>query len=208
MTAAGGLIPLAEAQARLLALATLRPSIDLPLDQCAGRYLAAPVSAARNQPAADLSAMDGYAIRWADMPGPWRVIGESAAGRPYEMAIGSGEAVRISTGAVMPSGADSVLVQEDCAREDDTLLLTGDGPAAFGAHVRRAGHDFAHGALLAEAGTLIDARLTALAAMAGHGTLPVHPLPSVAILSTGDELVPPGAPLPSPAHIPASNGVM
>jgi molybdopterin molybdotransferase len=100
------------------------------------------------------------------------------------------------------------VVQEDVARDGERLTLTGDGPAAPGAHIRRVGHDFAHGALLAEAGAVIDARLIALAAMAGHGNLSVLPRPRIAILSTGDELVPPGEALPSPAHIPASNGVM
>jgi len=205
---AGGLIPLDEARDRLLALAAPRPSLSLPLDQVTGLMLAEPLISRRNQPAADLSAMDGYAVRSADLPGPWRVIGESAAGRPFVGTIGPGEAARISTGAMIPDGADCVVVQEDVAREGDRLSLTGDGPAAPGVHIRRAGHDFADGMQLADAGAIIDARLIALAAMAGHGALRVHPRPRIAILSTGDELVPPGNPLPSPAHIPASNGVM
>lgn len=204
----GGLIPLDEARARLLALATPRPPVTLPLDQTTGLTLAEPLVSLRNQPAADLSAMDGYAVRSADLPGPWRVIGESAAGRPFAGTIGAEEAARISTGAMIPDGADCVVVQEDAARVGDRLTLTGDGPSAPGAHIRRAGHDFANGALLADAGTVIDARLLALAAMAGHGALSVTPRPRIAIISTGDELVPPGDPLPSPAHIPASNGVM
>jgi len=205
---AGGLIPLDEAYGRLLALAAPRPAIMLPLDQVTGLTLAEPLVSQRNQPAVDMSAMDGYAVRSADLPGPWHVIGESAAGRPFAGMIGPGEAARISTGAMIPDGADCVVVQEDAAREGDRLSLTGDGPAAPGVHIRRAGNDFADGALLAGAGAVIDARLVALAAMAGHGALRVHPRPRIAVLSTGDELVPPGNPLPSPAHIPASNGVM
>jgi molybdopterin molybdotransferase len=205
---AGGLIPLDEARDRLLALAAPRPPVTLPLDQTTGLTLAEPLVSLRNQPAADLSAMDGYAVRSADLPGPWRVIGESAAGRPFAGTIGAEEAARISTGAMIPDGADCVVVQEDVARVGDRLTLTGDGPSAPGAHIRRAGHDFADGTQLADAGAIIDARLIALAAMAGHGALRVHPRPRIAILSTGDELVPPGNPLPSPAHIPASNGVM
>lgn len=205
---AGGLIPLDEARDRLLALAAPRPAISLPLDQVTGLTLAEPLVSQRNQPAADLSAMDGYAVRSADLPGPWRVIGESAAGRPFAGVLAPGQAARISTGAMIPDGADCVVVQEDVAREGDRLTLTGDGPAAPGAHIRRAGHDFADGTQLADAGAIIDARLIALAAMAGHGALAVHRRPRIAILSTGDELVPPGNPLPSPAHIPASNGVM
>lgn len=205
---AGGLIALDEARDRLLALAAPRPAVSMPLVDTTGLSLAEPLVSRRNQPAADLSAMDGYAVRGADLPGPWRVIGESAAGRPFSGMIGPGEAARISTGAMIPDGADCVVVQEDVARDGDRLTLTGDGPGAPGAHIRRAGHDFATGALLADAGAIIDARLIALAAMAGHGALSVFPRPRIAILSTGDELVPPGQPLPSPAHIPASNGVM
>jgi molybdopterin molybdotransferase len=204
----GGLIPLDAARERLLALANPRPAVSLPLVDATGLTLAEPLIAGRNQPAADLSAMDGYALRSADLPGPWQVVGESAAGRPFAGTVGSGEAVRISTGAMVPDRADCVVVQEDVARDGDRLTLTGEGPATPGAHIRRAGHDFAAGATLAAAGTVIDARLIALAAMAGHGALRVPPRPRIALISTGDELVPPGAPLPSPAHIPASNGVM
>ncbi|OBX20308.1 molybdopterin molybdenumtransferase MoeA [Erythrobacter sp. QSSC1-22B] len=204
----GALLPLAEAQQRLLALARPGPIIDLPLADCLGHYLARPLTARRRQPGADLSAMDGYAIAWGDLPGPWRIAGESAAGRPYAATLSSGEAARISTGAILPHGADTIMVQEDAERSGDTLRLAGKGPPERGAHIRRAGHDFEPETLLAPAGTPVDARLIALAAMAGHGTLPVHRRLSVAILDTGDELVPPGAPLPTPAHIPASNGVM
>lgn len=205
---AGGLISLDEARNRLLALATPTPVIALPLHQTTGLVLAEALTSLRHQPAADLSAMDGYAVRSTDLPGPWRVIGESAAGRPFAGVVGVGEAARISTGAMIPAGADCVVVQEDVAREGEQISLTGDGPPAPGAHIRRAGHDFATGAVLADAGSRIDARLIALAAMAGRGVLNVHSRPRVAIISTGDELVPPGDPLPSPAHIPASNGVM
>lgn len=208
MTGAGGLIPLAEAQTRLFALARPRPIVSVPLAQTPGHALASPLIARRSQPAADLSAMDGYAMRWSDMPGPWQVAGESAAGRPFAGALASGHAVRISTGAMVPDGADTVLVQEDCARQGDLLTLTGEGPEGRSAHIRRAGHDFAIGSMLAQPGMAIDARLIALAAMAGHGELPVFPKLRIAVLSTGDELVEPGQPLPSLAHIPASNGAM
>lgn len=205
---AGGLISLDDARTRLLALATARPAITLPLHMTTGLVLAEALSARRDQPAADLSAMDGYAVRSADLPGPWQVIGESAAGRPFARSIGPGEAARISTGAMIPDGADCVVVQEDVVRDGERLTLTGDGPATPGAHIRRAGHDFAAGSLIANAGSPVDARLIALAAMAGHGAISVHPRPRIAIISTGDELVLPGEALPSPAHIPASNGVM
>lgn len=205
---AGGLIPLEEAQARLLALAAAKPAVTLGLLEATGHILAEPLVALRSQPAADLSAMDGYAVRAADLPGPWTVIGESAAGRPFLGTLAPGNAVRISTGAIMPGGADTVVVQEDVAIDGTGVTLTGEGPASAGAHVRREGHDFTAGTELAAAGTRVDARLLALAAMAGHGRLAVHAPVRVTILSTGDELVAPGAPLPTTAHIPASNGVM
>jgi len=203
-----GLLPLAEAQQRLLALVRPGPIVELPLERCVGHYLAQPLTAQRNQPAADLSAMDGYAIRWADLPGPWTVTGESKAGRPFDGTLRRGEAARISTGAVLSAGADTILVQEDAERSGDTLRLTGEGPPHEGAHIRRSGHDFSEGKPLACTGAKIDARLIALAAMAGLGILRVHQRVRIAILDTGDELVSPGAPLPSRAHIPASNGVM
>lgn len=208
MTQAGGLLALAEAQARLLALGRPGPATQITLPQALGHVLAAPLIARRSQPAADLSAMDGYAVRTADLPGPWTIIGESAAGRPFSGRIGQCEAVRISTGAIVPADTDMILVQEDGQVEREALILAGDGPNVPGAHIRRAGHDFSSGALLAASGTGVDARLIALAAMAGHGALSVHARAQVAIISTGDELVAPGLPLPGPAHIPASNGVM
>ena len=104
------LLTLVEAQARLLALATPLPIERIPVTEALGRYLAEPLVARRTQPAADLSAMDGYAMRSADLPGPWQVAGESAAGHPFGGEVASGQAVRISTGAMMPAGADMVLM--------------------------------------------------------------------------------------------------
>ena len=97
-------LPLAEAQARLLAQVEPLAERVVPSEQAIGRYLSAPLLAARTQPAADLSAMDGYAMRADDLAGPWQVIGESAAGHPFAAKLGAGEAVRISTGELMPSG--------------------------------------------------------------------------------------------------------
>lgn len=109
------LLPLAEAQARLLTLAEPLPVERIPVEEALGRYLAEPLVARRTQPAGDVSAMDGYALRAADLPGPWSVAGESAAGHPYPGLVAPGEAIRISTGALMPTGADMVLMQEDAA---------------------------------------------------------------------------------------------
>lgn len=201
------LLPVAEAQGRLLAMARILPDEPVAIAQATGRWTTSEITARRTQPACDLSAMDGYAIRFADMPSPWRVIGESAAGSAFAGAIQPGEAVRIYTGAVMPDGADTVIVQEDIASADGRITLTGDGPGALGKHIRRAGSDFREGQSLIPAGIALTPRHIALAALAGWGTLPLPRLPRIAILSTGAELVPPGAAC-GPDQIPASNGVM
>ncbi len=201
------LLTVEEAQARLLALAEPLPIEEAPLVEATGRWLAAPIDARRSQPAADLSAMDGYAIRFADLPGPWRVVGESAAGRGLDRAIGAGEAARIFTGAPLPQGAETILVQEEAQRDGDRLMLAGEGPRALGSSVRTAGSDFLQGARLLDAGAPLSPAAIALAAIGGYGTLPVHRRPKVAILSTGDELAPPGAPTPG-VMLPSSNAPM
>jgi molybdopterin molybdotransferase len=201
------LLPIAEAQARLFALAPRVAAETVPLRDAAGRWAAAEVAARRTQPAATLSAMDGYAIRLADLPGPWRVIGESAAGRPFAGAVAAGEAARIFTGAALPAGADTVLVQEEAHREGDGLRLTGEGPAYEGRNTRARGLDFHEGDRLIAPGERLTAARIALAATAGHGSLAVNRRIRVATLATGDELVPPGAPAGGLA-LPESNGAM
>lgn len=201
------LLPIAEAQARLLALAGPTPIELVPLAQAVGRWAAAPVVARRTQPDQDLSAMDGYAIRFADLPGPWRVIGESAAGAGFARAVGAGEAVRIFTGAPMPAGADTVLVQEEAARDGAALQLAGEGPGHAGRNVRRRGLDFVEGDTLIAAGDRLTPARIAVAAIAGHAELPVRRKVRVAIAATGNELVPPGAPV-GPAQLPESNRTM
>ena len=200
-------LSLEEAQSRLLALAAPLRVLHLAVDEACGRYLAAPLLARRTQPAADLSAMDGYALRAGDFPGPWRVVGESAAGHPFAGVVGAGEAVRIATGALMPEGADAVLCQEDCAQEGGQLTLTGTPPSPPHRHIRRRAMDFAQGASLLPAGIRIGPAQIALALSAGHTHLPVHSFPRVAIIESGDELAPPGEHCP-PHRIPASNGAM
>jgi len=200
-------LSLEEAQRRLLALAAPLAVETIPITDAAGRWLAEDVAALRTQPAADLSAMDGYAIRFADLPGPWVVIGESAAGNGFSEGVGAGQAVRIFTGAPLPEGADTVAIQEDVTRDGDRLTLTRDGPKAAGQHVRPCGSDFAEGAPVAHAGDCLTPARLALLIMAGHASLPVRRRPRVAILSTGNELVPPGEPVTGVA-IPASNGAM
>ncbi|OJW71303.1 MAG: molybdopterin molybdenumtransferase MoeA [Sphingomonadales bacterium 63-6] len=198
-------IPLAEAQARLLASITPLPAEHVAVEEALGRCLAEPLLAHRTQPPADLSAMDGYALRLGE-DGPWRVIGESAAGHPFSGTVGPGEAIRISTGALMPAGADAVLLQENATRNGDVLSLNGEGePRAR--HIRRAGFDFRQGDELLPAGTRINAAQIALALSGGNAKLPIHHLPHLAILDSGDELAADPAHC-APHQIPASNGAM
>jgi len=205
--ARSALISVADAQARLFALAPPLAHETAPIRQAAGRWAAADILAARTQPVRDLSAMDGYAIRFADLPGPFALIGESAAGAPFPGAVGAGETVRIFTGAAMPEGADTVLVQEEAARDGDRVALSGEGPAFQGRNVRRKGLDFSAGDLLIARGERLTPARIAVAATGGHGVLPVARRVRVAIVATGDELVPPGTAL-TDASLPESNGAM
>lgn len=200
-------LPLAEAQARLLALAAPLPVEHVDVVGALGRYLAEPVHARRTQPAFDLSAMDGYAVAPGDLAGPWRVVGESAAGHPSAVPAAPGEAIRISTGAILPAGAVAVIVQEDLHREGDRLTLTGTPPAPEDKHIRRRGMDFATGGEVLPPGTRIGPAQLALAIAAGHKHLGVRRLPRLAVLDSGDELAADCENCP-PHQIPASNGAM
>ena len=148
-----GLISLVDAQARLLDGVKPLASETVFAAEASGRHLAAPVLARRTQPVADLSAMDGYAMKLGET-GPWRVVGESAAGHPFDGVVGVGEAIRISTGAMMPDGADSVLLQENATRDGEVLALNGEGDPTP-RHIRRAGFDFREGVELLPSGTRI-----------------------------------------------------
>jgi molybdopterin molybdotransferase len=204
---AGGLLPFDTALERLIALGAPLAAETVPLAAAAGRFLAADVVAQLTQPPADMSAMDGYALRFADLGGPLRIVGESAAGRPFAGAVQQGEAARIFTGALLPDGADTVAVQEDAVVEGGTVRFPADGPPRAGAHVRRGGRDFVRGALVSRAGAHLSARRIGLLAAAGHATAVVHRRPRLALLSTGDELVPAGGD-PGPGQIISSNGPM
>lgn len=200
------LLPLDEAQARLLAGVAPLPAEPLPLVEASGRWLAQDLVARRTQPAADLSAMDGFAVRADDVAGPWQVVGESAAGRPWPEALASGTAVRLSTGALMPSGDGAVLLQENAVRDGNRLALAGaDGPTQR--HIRRKGFDFAAGDILLAKGTCLTPARIALGLMGGTSGVLVHRRPQVAIIDSGDELA--ADPAMAMAHqIPASNGAM
>ncbi|RIV88777.1 molybdopterin molybdotransferase MoeA [Aurantiacibacter zhengii] len=201
---AGPPIPLEEAQTRLCAFASPLPAVSVETGNAAGYYLAEDLIARRTQPGSDLSAMDGYAVRADDLAGPWTVVGESAAGHPFGKALKAGEAVRISTGAIMPQGAGAVLLQENAARHGNTVSCNGEGePGAE--HIRRKGFDFSEGDLLLQARTCVGPAQLALALAGGNATLPVHGRPSLAVIDSGDELS--TDPANCDAHqIPASNG--
>ena len=202
-----GLLPLEEAQARLIALAAPLPPETVSVDRAAGRYLAADLIAKREQPAADMSAMDGYAIRFADREGPWTLVGECRAGSPPCAPLKPGETARIFTGALVPEGADTVVMQENIRAEGNRIILTAEPSPGKGRHIRRKGSDFAIGSLSLPAGSPLNAAALGQAVIAGHRELPVGKLPRVAIVSTGDELVAPGS-ATLPHQIPASNDVM
>jgi molybdopterin molybdotransferase len=200
------LLPVAEALAQVLQDATPLASEDVPLAQAAGRVLAADVSARITQPPADVSAMDGYAVRADDVartPATLKVIGEVAAGHPFGKAVGTGEAARIFTGGVLPDGTDTVVIQENTRAQNDSVIV--ESPAPRGKNVRRRGLDFKQGDVLLPKGRRVTARDLMLAAAMNHATLPLHRAPKVAVLGTGDELQPPGVAL-APGRVVYSNG--
>jgi molybdopterin molybdotransferase len=200
-------IPLEEAQARLLALVAPIAVQRVDPEGALGHYLAEPLLARRTQPVTALSAMDGYAVHAGDLAGPWHVIGESAAGRPFEGSFSAGQAVRISTGAILPADAGAVILQEDIARKGDNIALSGVGPLPADKHIRQRGLDFFEGQLVLPAGVQIGPAQIALAISAGHRDIAVHPAPRVMVMDSGDELS--ADPQGCAAHqIPASNGAM
>jgi molybdopterin molybdotransferase len=199
------LLAVEEALQRLLAGAGPTGSERVGLAEAGGRILAEPVVALRTQPPFPASAMDGYAVRAADLrPGRLlAVIGEAPAGTPFDGSVGEGEAVRIFTGAPVPPGADTILIQENARRVDAGTVEVVEAAAAS-RHIRKAGLDFIEGETLLERHRALDAAALSLAASANHATLPVLRRPLVAIIATGDELLPPGSVL-GPGQIIASN---
>jgi molybdopterin molybdotransferase len=199
-------ISVADALRRVLAHAEPLSPENVPLDDANGRVLARDLTALRTQPPADVSAMDGYAVRTADVadaPVYLKVIGEVAAGRPFAAAVGPGETVRIFTGGVIPAGADTVVVQESANREADRVEVL--KPATKGRHIRKEGLDFRRGESLFARGHRLTARDLALLAGMNHPLVTLHRRPKIALFATGDELVPPGTE-PVPGQIVYSNG--
>lgn len=189
------MIPVAEALQRLLDGVERLGAETVPLDMAGHRVLAEPIVAGRMHPPFDASAMDGYAVRAVDVanvPARLRVIGESAAGRRFAGSVSAGEAARIFTGAPVPDGADTILIQENAER--DGAAVTATESVSAGRHIRRAGLDFHAGDMLLEAGRRIDPQALALIAAADVAAVRVVRRPRVAIIATGDELVEPGAP--------------
>src|SRR5260370_10724058 len=187
-------MPVAQALALVLREASPLAVEAAPLAQAHGRVLGDDLAALCAERPADVSAMDGYAVRAQDVakvPATLKLIGEVAAGRPFAGTVGSGEAARIFTGGVLPRGADTVVIQEHASRADDTVMV---GKATGkGRNVRPKGLDFAAGAVLLRRGRRLSDRDLALAAAMNHPAVPVHRRPQVARLATGGELVMPGS---------------
>ncbi len=199
------LMPVAEALEKLLADVTTLETETVTLERANGRFLASPLSATRTQPPFAASAMDGYAICHQDIADgrtELTVIGEAPAGHGFAGAVSRGQTVRIFTGAPVPEGADTILIQENAERNGDRITVV-EAPAK-GAFVRPAGLDFSKGDVLLSPPLKLVYRHLALAAAMNHADLPVVRKPKVAILATGDELVRPGSE-PGPDQIIASN---
>jgi molybdopterin molybdotransferase len=200
------LMPVADALAAILEGSQPMPEEMVALEAAHHRVLARDVAARRTQPPQAMSAMDGYAVRASDAAhaqARLKVIGEVAAGRPFDRAIGPGEAARIFTGGVMPDGADAVVIQEDAVVDGSSISIT--EAASVGRNVRPAGVDFSEGDVLLAAGTRLTDRDLSLAASMNYPELPVRRRPKLALLATGDELVMPGT-TPGPGQIVYSNG--
>jgi molybdopterin molybdotransferase len=200
------LLPVAEALERVLAQASPLPMERVPLADAHGRVLADDVRSLRTQPPADVSAMDGYAVRAEDVasaPTALMVVGEVAAGKPFAGEVRGGQAVRIFTGGELPAGADTIVIQENTRREGDTVIVV--TVPEKGRHIRAAGLDFREKETLLARGHRLNGRDLGLAAAMNHPALPVHRKPRVALLATGDELVMPGR-QPGPGQIVYSNG--
>lgn len=199
------LMPVDDAREAILAKAKLTSTIEVPLAEAGGYFLAKNLKAKRTQPPFSASAMDGYAVRASDLDlsSPLNVIGESAAGHGFKGDIGEQECVRIFTGAPLPASADTILIQEDVTKQPDGSIMPTEAPLK-GTYVRHAGCDFSEGETFIKAGRKLDFRALGLAASMNHPTLKVHKKPRVGILANGDELILPGG-TPSADQIIASN---
>ncbi|HUD62601.1 MAG TPA: gephyrin-like molybdotransferase Glp [Acetobacteraceae bacterium] len=198
------MISVEEARDRILAALHPTPGEVVALADAWNRVTAMPITARLTQPPADVSAMDGYALRAVDgnLGATLKVIGSAPAGHPFSGKVGPGQAVRLFTGSFVPHGADAILLQED-ATATGTDVRVNEAVAA-GRHIRRSGQDFAAGDTVVPAARRLTARDIGLAAAGNHPWLTVHRRPRVAILATGDEIAMPGEPIP-PGGIVSSN---
>ena len=195
-----------EALAKILDGVVVTEPETVPISEAGGRILSGPIIARLTQPPFHSSAMDGYAVRSMDLgqlPVSLQVVGQSAAGHPYQGAVRRGEAIRIFTGAPVPDDTDTVIIQENTSADEGAVTIR-EGRTEAGLNIRPRGGDFLEGDTLLPAGRRLGPRELTLAASAGHGELHVRRKPRVAILATGDELVLPGT-LPGPGQIVCSN---
>jgi molybdopterin molybdotransferase len=199
------LLSVDEALARILDGALVTGVERVPLMEAAHRILTEDVRATLTQPPFNASAMDGYAVRAADvatLPARLALIGEARAGEAFSGSVGAGQCARIFTGAPVPAGADAIVIQENTKADGSIVTVVEGSPDP--AHIRPRGGDFAEGQVLLSPGRVLDARAVLLAAAMGHGTLAVRKKPVIAVLATGDELVEPGQ-KPGPDQIVSSN---
>ncbi len=202
------MLSVADALEKVAAGVTLLPAEQVALPDALGRVLAQDVASTLTHPPTAVSAMDGYAVRWDDLatiPGTLTVIGESAAGHAFDGAISAGQATRIFTGAAVPEGADTIVIQEDTERNGDRVTVTMK-PNKQGEFVRPAGLDFSEGEVLLHAGHVVTARGVGLAAAMNVPWLMVRRRPRIAYVATGDEVVMPGQPV-APGQIISSNSL-
>jgi molybdopterin molybdotransferase len=196
------LLPVEDALSRILTKVSPLYSERVDLLAAHGRVLAKPVRATRHQPPFDASAMDGYALRQSDIAAPLHLAGTSAAGHAYRRAVKPGEAIRILTGAPLPKGADTIVIQENTRVTGTSVEVLEPTPA--GKNIRRMGLDFRKGAELIAAGTVLNSRDIGLAAAGNASIVSVRIKPRVVLFTTGDELVLPGQ-VPRADQIVSSN---
>lgn len=202
------MLAVTEARARIVAAMPAMPAETVVLTAAAGRVLAEDVAARRTQPPFDVSAMDGWACRQADLatiPAVLKPIGSAAAGSRHEGVVGPGECVRIFTGAPIPEGADAIVIQEDADLGSDGRLTVREAPRT-GQWIRKAGLDFAEGEVLLKTGTRLSPADIGVAAAMNVPWLAVRRRPRIAVLATGDELAYPGEPI-GPNQIVSSNNL-
>ena len=200
------LLTLEEAQERVLERARPLPAEPVPIAEAGGRVTAEDVRALVDLPPFPSSAMDGFAVRAADLPAAVQIVGESAAGGPYEGRLEPGETVAISTGAVVPEGADAVVPVERVANQENKVVEIPFAPEP-GAHIRPRGGDVAAGEVVVPAGARLTPARLAAAAAAGVAELRCARRPRVVVLATGSELVAPGQPL-RPGQVYEANTLM